>query len=136
MYTRAFKEMNSGLLDCETAYDKLEFICEYYKDYYAKGKARGGCPVVNVGVDSRNNNPKLFAAVQKLSRKLVENLSKLITEAQKDGVVRKDVNANTTAQNIYSMIQGGIFMAQTHNDESYLRNIVEQAHDLIRSMKN
>jgi AcrR family transcriptional regulator len=132
---QGFRELNEGLAEVESPLGKLEFISRYYRDYYEKGKSRGGCPVVNVSVDARKNNPRLFAAVQKLSRNLVRNIRHHLQEGQAANEIRMDIDTEFEAKNIYSMIQGGVFMAQTHDDASYLRNIMDQVARHIELLK-
>lgn len=108
----------------KTNKDKLIAIIEYYKTYYKLSKQIGGCPVLKVGNDAKYNNPVLFQEAKNVSTQLVKNLEGILIQGKKSGEFIEPIAYKTLAKNIFSMIEGGLFMAMTFDDESYLLDIL------------
>ncbi|MCF8381042.1 MAG: TetR/AcrR family transcriptional regulator [Bacteroidales bacterium] len=110
---------------------QLLALTDYYRNYYILTLARGGCPVLNVGVDAKYNSPELFNAAKDVSDRLVRNLAIIIKKGIKRKEIKKKIKADLVARNMYSMIEGGIFMASVHEDKGYLTNILDQIEKII-----
>lgn len=117
---RVFAPLQKDINAAQGGIDKLYAITRYYEGYYHFAEENGGCPVLNVSVDARFNNPKLFEEARSFSRMLVNGMEQIIYDGIMEGEIKEDVQAGILAKNIYSIIQGGVFMASTHGDESYL----------------
>jgi len=119
------------ILEQTNAVQKLFAITKYYRNYYDLANSRGGCPILNVGLDARFINPLLFNAAKKTSENLVNGLTSII----KNGIIKNEIQENIEssiyAKNIYAMIEGAIFMAFTHENEDYLINITNLIDSLI-----
>ena len=56
-----------------SATGKLFVIANYYRTYYERVMARGGCPILNVGVDAKANNELLYQASKKATNDLIQS---------------------------------------------------------------
>jgi len=117
----------------EGSIDKLLAMTSFYKDYYNVSKHAGGCPILNVGIDAKYNNPDLFTAAKEEAIKLLKGLNIIIKKGIRNGEIKKEIEARKYAQNIYSMIEGAVFMAATHEDNEYMDNMLDHIDDLIIS---
>lgn len=126
-----FGPMQKDINAARSALAKLKVITAYYAGYYAVAERNGGCPVLNVSVDARFNNPKLFNEARSFSRMLVNGMEQIIYDGIMEGEIKDDVVAGNVAKNIYSIIQGGVFMAATHGDESYLLEAVRHVEEVV-----
>lgn len=108
----------------------MHALTKYYRDYYNQSLASGGCPILNVGVDAKYNNPELFKAAREVSQKIIRKLTIIIKTGIRKKEIKKKVDADLYARNIYSMIEGGVFMASVNEDNNYLLNILDQV-DLV-----
>jgi len=120
-----------------TGFEKLLAVITYHRSYWAKLKNAGGCPILNVGIDSKFINPKLFNMAKKVSERMMDDLVQIIELGKKDKSIKDDVNTVLHSKNIYSMIEGGIFMTMTHEDEIYLQNILDIIElDILPKIRN
>jgi AcrR family transcriptional regulator len=130
---RVIKPLNQMMADEDSSIDKLRALVSYYRRYYSKAKEAGGCPLLNVGIDAQNNNPKLFEAAKVLGIKLHKGLTNVIRTGQEAGQIRKDIDAEIYAGNLYSMIEGSVFIAFTFGNEQHLLNMLDHIEHLIET---
>jgi TetR/AcrR family transcriptional regulator, transcriptional repressor for nem operon len=110
---------------------KLLAMTAFYRNYYRVSIVNGGCPILNVGIDAKYNNPELFKAAKEESLKLLKGLNLIISRGIRNGEIKEDVDPRVYAQNIYSMIEGSVFMAATHENNEYMNNMLDHVKDLI-----
>lgn len=129
--------LTKELKDHLSSIEKLLAICAYYRGYYKMTLEMGGCPILKVVSDSKYVNPDLFNAARKVSKKLLMNLVLIIQNGINNKEIKKELSAKIYANNIYSMIEGGIFMSYTHGSPDYLNNILVHIEQMIlEKMKN
>lgn len=116
---------------------KLFLITDHYRNYYDYSKALGGCPILNIGVDSNNQNTALLDQVKKVISKTQEHLIKLVEWGKELREIKQDVDAQEFAKMMYTRIQGAIFMSQTLDDSSYLRQAADDMDAyMTKNLKN
>ena len=115
----------------ENAIDKLFLLTNFYREYYDVAMKIGGCPVLNVASDTNNVNSKLFQVVKKVAKDLEYSLESFIQNGIAKNEVKKNVNARIVAKNIYSMIEGSVFMAFVHNDKVYISEMMNHIDTII-----
>lgn len=116
----------------DSADKKLFALTNYYRYYYDITKEYGGCPILNIGADTHHTNPYLFKMVKKISHRLEMDIRNLLDNGVQQGVFRKDLDTSTSARNIYSMMEGSIFMATLHDDRMYLSQMMDVIDGMIR----
>lgn len=112
---------------------KLKEITGFFRKYYASEKLHGGCPMLNVGVDSMNHNNTLYKRVVEVLNKWIKAIADIIDQAKEEGTVKPTVNSMKYANKIYAQIQGGIFIANVLNDESHLSELMNHIDHMIDS---
>lgn len=129
---RVINPLSAKMQDCHTAVEKLQVMISYYRAYYEVVEKEGGCPILNMGTDANNNNPELFDAVKVVIVKLETSVIELIRLGISEGGLKQDTDALVFGRNIYCMIEGGVFMAVTHKDRSYLTNMMDLTESLLK----
>jgi TetR/AcrR family transcriptional regulator, transcriptional repressor for nem operon len=128
---RVLSTLKKELSQKENAIDKLFMLTNFHRTYYDFVLDYGGCPILNVAIDSKNVNSKLYEASCDVSRKLENSLAHLI----QTGIDKKEINpvidAKITAKNMYSMIEGSIFMSVTHQDKNYIDQMMNHIDSMI-----
>jgi len=106
---------------------KLFLITDFYRNYDDYCKDLGGCPILNIGVDSNHQDTKLLVRVQYVITKTQNNIVKLVEWGKAEGEVKRNVDSEKFAKLVYTRIQGAVFMTQTMGDATYL---IEAANDI------
>lgn len=135
----AFKYNSSKLLQvlddklnvAGTALDKLFSLTHFYKDYDQLMEELGGCPVLNVGVDAKENNPPLAAAAKEVARTIEGKIALVLENGINNKELRLPVPPLQFAKQLYTMLQGAVAMTTITGDHKYLLNTVAYLEVLI-----
>jgi TetR/AcrR family transcriptional regulator, transcriptional repressor for nem operon len=115
----------------ELAVKKLLLITDFFKSNYDNLMKAGGCPILNASIDTKNVNPLLFKLGCIEAKKMEMRLENIIKLGINQGNIRLEINAEEFARNMYSMIEGSVFNAFTHQDQRYLDNMMNFIKDFI-----
>ncbi len=111
--------------------EKLYLITDFYRNYYNYSQELGGCPVLNMGVDSKHQNPSMFQHVKYTIHKIQNNVAKLIEEGKLQNEIKLDIDTILYSKRLYTMIIGAIFMTHTIEDNNYLLETMDQIDEMI-----
>ncbi len=111
--------------------EKLHALTQFYRNYHDYTATLGGCPILNIGVDAKNNNPQLLKRVQEVINEFQDNLRLLIQKGKDTGEIKPQVDPKKYAYRIFALMEGSIFMAVTMNDRSYLHDMMESLEQMI-----
>ncbi|GAA4274680.1 TetR/AcrR family transcriptional regulator [Aquimarina gracilis] len=115
----------------ESPIEQLFLVTDFYRNYYNFTQEIGGCPVINISVDSKYQNDILFQHVQFSINKIQNNLCKLIDSGKESGQIKLSIDSMRYAKRLYTMITGAIFMTHTMEDNSYLLDTMDQIDQMI-----
>lgn len=113
--------------------DQLILLANYYREYYDTMYEFGGCPILNVTVDAKNVNPVLYELGCIEAKKMEHKLAVIIQNGMDNGEFKSDINRETIAKNMYSMIEGCVFTAFTHQDKTYISNMMDLLEEYIQN---
>jgi len=129
---RLLKALDEKLNYEGTSLEKLFALTDFYRHYADFTKEIGGCPILNVGVDSQHNNALLTAAARE-TIKIIEGKIALVLE---NGIHNNELNLPVTplqfAKQLFTMLQGAISMATITGDRKHLINTVAYLDVLIK----
>ncbi|GAA4278499.1 TetR/AcrR family transcriptional regulator [Aquimarina mytili] len=111
--------------------EKLFLVTDFYRNYYNYSQELGGCPVLNMGVDAKHQNPKLFQHVKYTIHKIQNSVAKIIEAGKLANEIHPHIDTMLYAKRLYTMISGAIFMTHTIEDNSYLLETMDQIDSMI-----
>ncbi|MGL1885238.1 MAG: TetR/AcrR family transcriptional regulator [Reichenbachiella sp.] len=114
-----------------TGLGKLQAITIFYRYYYDQVKEYGGCPVLNVGVDSMNHNGALYQRVSSVINKMTDGIAAVIAQGQTEGTIKPELNPREYAERIYSQIQGSIFLAIMSKSNQSMKSMMDHIEYMI-----
>ena len=114
-----------------SALDKLFSLTHFYKEYDGVMDQLGGCPLLNVGVDAKDNNPQLAAAAKELARTIEGKIALVLEKGVNQRELRLPVPPLQFAKQLFTMLQGAVAMATISGDRKYLINTVAYLDVLV-----
>lgn len=112
---------------------KFSILFDYYRKYYKKTLDLGGCPILNVGMDTTHQNPELRNKVTDVISKLIGSIESILLKGIDDGDFKATTNAQLLAKRIYSMIEGSIFTAMMQKEEQHIHEMMDYLDEMVKS---
>jgi len=125
--------LNKAMSAAADPRSKLKALSEFYRDYYKYTSEFGGCPFINVGVDSNHQNALLMKRVRQLMKRWKGDLVNIIKDGIKCGQFRKNSDPDKYANIIFAMIEGGAFMTVTMDDSKIMKHLMDQMDKMLES---
>lgn len=116
----------------EKASAKLKALTDFYREYYQFTIAFGGCPILNVGIDSNHQNPALMKRVNQIIEKLIKNINDVLQTGIDQKEFRADVDTMQYATRIYSIVEGSIFTTIMMKNENHLVDMMDFLDDMFK----
>ena len=127
--------LGTVIREANDAPGKLFAITRFYRSYFETVASRGGCPVLNVGIDAKYINPELYTAARTVADQLMGNLERILQKGVEYGQLIPELNPKAVASNLYAMIDGGIYLASLNDSQEPLDHALDLADDLINRLR-
>lgn len=127
------KDLNAHVATGNTALDRLINVSNFYKNYYSYCKKFGGCPILNIGIDSKYQQNSISNLVRSYNERILDKFTNLIEIAKEASQVKEDVDSQMYAKRFSYMIEGAAYMSHVMKDESYLYDVSDVMKTIINS---
>lgn len=132
LLTKTYNEFDPSTLINKTTAEKLYILIEYRESLY-NSFLKGGCPILNAGVEAEESNRELLKHV----KSNIERWKKTIVAIVKAGIISKDVNPDVDPEEFaisyIAIYEGGNFLSKVYNDKSYRIKAMEQIKCKIKA---
>ena len=98
---KVLKDLNTHLNKETTPIKKLYNIASFYENYYHYSKQFGGCPILNIGVDSNNQNTAIANLVRSYNTRILEQFSLLIETGKQLKEIKSTVNSDDLCETFF-----------------------------------
>jgi TetR/AcrR family transcriptional regulator, transcriptional repressor for nem operon len=119
----------------ETAIDRLLAFVNTFKGFTTEPICVGGCPVLNMAVESDDTHPGLRLHVQSA----VNGIRALIGSIIELGIRQGQIVANTDIEQvstiIFVTIEGAIMMSKLYGNDLYLDHAIVYLHQYIHDLQ-
>lgn len=115
----------------QSASAKLKAVTDFYREYYEYTIAFGGCPILNVGIDSNNLNPLLKQRVNSVIGKLKRSIADIILLGVEQGEFKKGIDADAYGLKFFSIVEGSIFTSVMMKDGKHLLDMMDHLDNMI-----
>lgn len=115
----------------QSASAKLKAVTDFYREYYEYTIAFGGCPILNVGIDSNNLNPLLKQRVNSVIGKLKRSIADIILLGVEQGEFKKGIDADAYGLRFFSIVEGSIFTSIMMKDGKHLLDMMDHLDNMI-----
>ena len=132
----AFARMRERLFQAiegeHTAKDKLFALFEVMRNAPREEAFRGGCPVMNLAVESDDADPELRDAARQAMMRLIGLFERIIAEGMKRGEFAKG-NARARARLIVASVEGAIMLTNLYKDATYMKVVLDHLERSVRT---
>ncbi|CAL2083130.1 TetR/AcrR family transcriptional regulator [Tenacibaculum sp. 190524A02b] len=128
---RVLKDMNKKVNEGKTPLEMLLKLAAFYETYYEYNIQYGGCPILNIGVDSGHQNTIIAEVVRSYNTRILDKFSQLVEKGKESGELREEVNSMQYAKRFFYMVEGAVYMAFIMQDKSYLLDLSATMEQMI-----
>lgn len=129
---RVLKDLNKEVNKGETPLAMLLNVASFYKKYYHYNKQFGGCPILNIGIDSDNQDNNISKLVQSYNYKILDRFAHLIDMGKSSNEIKDSIDSMLYAKRFFYMIEGAVYMSYVMKDDSYLIDLSETISQIIK----
>jgi len=115
-----------------TAKDKLFALFEVARNAWREEAFRGGCPIMNLAVESDDADPELRAAARKAMGQLIGLFERVIAEGVKRGEFPAG-DARARARLMVASLEGGILLSNLYKDRSYMETVLDHLERTVQT---
>jgi TetR/AcrR family transcriptional regulator, transcriptional repressor for nem operon len=114
--------LTGALKNRRSATDQLLALLEVAGNAPRDQAFGGGCPIMNLAIESDDADPKLRAAAREAMADLIGLFERIIAEGIKQGEFAK-VNARAQADLMVASLEGGMMLSNLYKDARYLEAV-------------
>ncbi|NML71377.1 TetR/AcrR family transcriptional regulator [Chryseobacterium sp. RP-3-3] len=103
-----------------TTIDKLNAFVNFYRKNWKAVFKNGGCPLMNAATESDDTFPSLKKQVTQSFEGWIKKIASVITDGQENGEIHSNIDADEYGSLFIMLIEGGILLSKTTEDEKYL----------------
>lgn len=118
----------------ESSIGKLMAMTQFYRDNQNRMTERGGCPLVNTGVEADDNMPFLHQRVKEEMEGWIKAVAEIIDKGIASKEIRFETPSFTTAVALVSLIEGGILLSDIMGHAALLLHSLETADIKIKEI--
>ena len=134
---RLLKKIQNKFGTTQSPIQKLFILTNFYRYYDDYTREFGGCPILNIGVDSNGQEGIFNDKIRHIIHKMQVGISNIIEDGKKAGEIKTTIDSALYAKRIFSMMEGAIFLSYTMKDPHYLKDMMNQIDQIIiKELKN
>lgn len=114
-----------------SAVEKLLALFGVFRNFPFDDVFCGGCPIMNLAIESDDADPVLRAAARKAMERLIGLFEMVITQGVERGEFGT-IDARSCAQVLVASIEGGIMLSNLYKDYTYLQAVLGRLEDQVR----
>jgi AcrR family transcriptional regulator len=135
-FNHAFGRMRDRLLTAfvreRTAKAKLCALIRVFRDSPKGPGLEGGCPIVNLAIESDDADPELRSAARQAMGRLIGLFEKTIGEGVGNGEFAKQ-DARQSAIHMVAALEGALVLSNLYKDPGYLKTVADRLESDVRA---
>jgi AcrR family transcriptional regulator len=115
----------------KTAKDKLFALFDVVRHAPRDAAFHGGCPLMNLAVESDDADPKLRNAARRAMQQVIGLFDRIIAEGMKQGEFSAG-DARARARMLVASIEGAILLTNLYKDGTYMEAVLDHLERTVR----
>lgn len=117
------------------ACDKLNAIIKFYRSYYFSPIVTGGCPIINLAIESDDTHPGFRLKVIEALDILRSSIIHILKRGKEFKQVRSDLDISQFATIFLAMVEGGLMMSRTFQEGKFMNDCMAHLTSLVEGIK-
>ena len=121
----------SAVAEIDAPLERLRRLIEFGLDVISKPPVKGGCPILNLAIESDDTRPKHRQEARRAMDRWRNELISAGRAAREAGDLARGFDPERFASLAISATEGGIAQTQLYRDASHLETVVESLLDML-----
>ena len=117
---------------CSTPKDALLAAIGLFRDSSREEAFHGGCPIVNLAIESDDADPELRNAARKAMSQLIGRFEQIIANGMRSGDFAKG-DAGDHARFIVACLEGAVVLGNLYKDRALIEAVLEHLEKYVRN---
>ncbi|WP_433944750.1 TetR/AcrR family transcriptional regulator [Paenibacillus sp. SN-8-1] len=117
----------------KSAIDKIISIFDVYADVVHHPPVKGGCPVLNMAVESDDTHPSLREKASTAMNGFLATIHQILLEGIQSKELRPDLDPSSLASFIFSILEGSIMASKLEGDNRHVAVGKEHLSNYLRA---
>ena len=127
-------EFGKVIREQNTAPKKLMAIAGFFRLYFFKPIIEGGCPILNVGVETDDTRPALNRMVRTLLDTLQASVEHILNKGISYGQIKKDIEVDRFASLFIAALEGGVLLSKIRQSPKDLIWVIDDLELRIKTI--
>lgn len=119
-----FEQLKLRIKSRTTAPEKLKAIFRYFESYTTHPPVKGGCPLLNVAIESDDSNPTLRRQAIVILGILRNSIVTILDNGVRHGQLKAGIDKEHYATILVATLEGAIMMSKLQGDNHDIRRVV------------
>ncbi|WP_194778264.1 TetR/AcrR family transcriptional regulator [Pararhodonellum marinum] len=130
-----FEKLGRVVKSRETAPEKLEVLCDFFVSYINDPLIKGGCPILNAGVEADDTMPEMNLRVNQLLNQMQAALENIILKGIKYNQIKEDTDPVRFATIFLANMEGAILMSKIRKTNTDILMVTDHLKQQIKSIQ-
>jgi len=117
------------------AVEKLEVILTFFESYLSQPPIAGGCPLMNLAIESDDAHPALRIEARRMLESLRSALTGILENGVKYGQIKPETDCNGVATVILASLEGGIMMSKLVGSAEDLGQVLAHIREIVKGIE-
>jgi AcrR family transcriptional regulator len=114
-----------------TAPKKLKSIFHYFESYITHPPVKGGCPLLNVAIESDDSNPALRKRAVVILDSLRDSIMKILNNGIRYGQLKPGIDTEHYATLIIATLEGAIMMSKLRGNNRDIVSVIRHLEKIV-----
>ncbi len=131
---RMFQEISTSIKAAKNFEDKMEAIFIFFDSYMETPLYKGGCPLLNVAIESDDTNPVLRQQAFGMLSRLRASLQTLFSNGIKNNQLQSSIDIDYYTTLFIATLEGGIMMSKLERNKTAITHAITHLRHLIKEI--
>lgn len=126
------KRFREAVASKKTAYEQLIAVLAVYENVVYEPPFTGGCPVMNMAIESDDAHPELREIVKDAMAEFLDFIASIIRRGIERGEFKTNLDIDALSSLVTSSIEGGVMLSKLFGNNRYIRENVRLMTEYIK----
>ena len=132
--TLMFTEIGTSIRNAINFQEKMEAIFSFFEDYMNTPLYQGGCPLLNVAIESDDANPVLREQAYHMLSRLRLSMGTLFRNGIKNNQVIPSIDIEQYSTVFIAVLEGGIMMSKLERNKNAITHAITHLRLMIHTI--